>query len=59
VLVDLPSSARAALSPRVKAGAVLVLVELGCAALVNINTAYEATLDTLPRVGPAMAARII
>ncbi|MGL4339925.1 MAG: helix-hairpin-helix domain-containing protein [Rhodoglobus sp.] len=26
---------------------------------VNINTADEATLDTLPRVGPAMAARII
>jgi competence protein ComEA len=27
--------------------------------LVNINTADAATLDTLPRVGPAMAARII
>lgn len=27
--------------------------------LVNINTADEATLETLPRVGPAMAARII
>jgi competence protein ComEA len=26
---------------------------------VNINTADAATLDTLPRVGPAMAARII
>lgn len=26
---------------------------------VNINTADEAALDTLPRVGPAMAARII
>ena len=26
---------------------------------VNINTADEAELDTLPRVGPAMAARII
>jgi competence protein ComEA len=27
--------------------------------LVNINTADTATLETLPRVGPAMAARII
>lgn len=27
--------------------------------LVNLNTADAATLDTLPRVGPAMAARII
>jgi competence protein ComEA len=27
--------------------------------LVNINSADAATLDTLPRVGPAMAARII
>ncbi len=26
---------------------------------ININTADEAALDTLPRVGPAMAARII
>lgn len=26
---------------------------------VNINTADEAALDTLPRVGPAMAARIV
>jgi competence protein ComEA len=26
---------------------------------VNINTADETTLETLPRVGPAMAARII
>ncbi len=26
---------------------------------VNINTADEPTLETLPRVGPAMAARIL
>ncbi len=26
---------------------------------VNLNTADEATLDTLPRIGPALAARII
>jgi competence protein ComEA len=29
------------------------------AAKVNLNTADESTLETLPRVGPAMAARII
>jgi competence protein ComEA len=26
---------------------------------VNLNTADEATLETLPRVGPAMAKRIL
>lgn len=31
----------------------------GVAGKVNINTADEATLETLPRVGPAMAKRII
>ena len=31
----------------------------GIAGKVNINTADEATLETLPRVGPAMAKRII
>jgi competence protein ComEA len=28
-------------------------------AKVNLNTATEAELDTLPRVGPAMAAKIL
>ncbi|TAL41693.1 MAG: ComEA family DNA-binding protein [Salinibacterium sp.] len=32
---------------------------MGAQGKVNINTADAATLDTLPRVGPAMAARIL
>lgn len=31
----------------------------GAGAKVNLNTADETTLETLPRVGPAMAARIL
>lgn len=31
----------------------------GAAPLVNLNTATEIDLDTLPRIGPAMATRIV
>lgn len=57
------------LARALKDGEQLVVPRIGDAALtaspqvgdglVNLNTADEATLDTLPRVGPALAQRII
>jgi len=51
-----PSRASA---PAVEEGSAAAAVEAAPTALVDLNTATLAELEALPRVGPAMAARIV
>ena len=46
-------------APAVEEGSAAAAVEAAPPALVDLNTATLAELDALPRVGPAMAARIV
>ena len=48
-----------ATTPVVEEGSAAAAVEAAPPALVDLNTATLAELDALPRVGPAMAARIV
>jgi competence protein ComEA len=58
VVADTPAPA-AASSPQGQVGAGSTGSAAGAAGLVNLNTADEAALDTLPGVGPVMAQNII